>query len=358
MFMSNLPPDMTSVRVDRMALPAHVSIHPSVLAGMPARRPARLSIVIPVYHGERTVGRLVERLFAELDSAYELEVVLVNDGSPDGSAAVCRRLAQANRSVKFVNLSRNFSEHNAVMAGLNHATGDYVCVMDDDFQNPPSEVIKLVAELERGYDVAWSRYAVKRHHPLRNLGSRFNNFVATVLLDKPSELYLSSFKAMSRFVVDELIKYDGPYLYIDGLILRFTRNYAQVLVAHDPRADGKSGYTLRKLVSLWLNMFTSFSVIPLRLASAAGMVCAVLGVVLAAMFVVEKLRYPDLPAGWASVIVSLLLVGGIQLFALGMIGEYLGRLFLKENGRPQFVVKERVNCQTSAGESLAQGRAA
>jgi undecaprenyl-phosphate 4-deoxy-4-formamido-L-arabinose transferase len=219
-------------------------------------------------------------------------------------------------------------------------------------------VIKLVAELERGYDVAWSRYAVKRHHPLRNLGSRFNNFVATVLLDKPSDLYLSSFKAMSRFVVDELVKYDGPYPYIDGLILRFTRNYAQVLVAHDPRADGKSGYTLRKLVSLWLNMFTSFSVIPLRLASAAGMVCAVLGVVLAAMFVIEKLRYPDLPAGWASVIVSILLVGGIQLFALGMIGEYLGRLFLKENGRPQFVVKERVNCQTSAGESLAQGRAA
>jgi glycosyltransferase involved in cell wall biosynthesis len=319
---------------------------PGVASG--PRPPAMLSIVIPVYRGERTIERLVRALVDGLGSLYALEIVLVNDGSPDNSAVVCRKLAECVAGVKFINLSRNFSEHNAVMAGLNHTTGRYVVIMDDDFQNPPGEVSKLVREIEKGYDVVYSYYAVKQHHFLRNLGSRFNNWMAGILLDKPRDLYLSSFKIMSRFVVDELIKYDGPYPYIDGLILRFTRNYSRVLVEHDPRREGKSGYTLTKLVSLWLNMFTNFSVLPLRLASLAGFFFSIVGLCLALGSVVERLQHPDLPAGWASVIVSMFIIGGTQLFALGMIGEYLGRLFLKDNGRPQYVVKERVNCEEPA----------
>ncbi len=317
------------------------------VAPMPAAEalgPLILSIVIPVYRGEKTIERLVRTLLENLGKLYTLEIVLVNDGSPDDSATVCRRLAGELPLVKFLNLSRNFSEHNAVMAGLNYATGDYVAIMDDDFQNPPSEVVKLVAEAERGFDVVYSYYARKQHHPFRNLGSRLNNLAATLLLDKPRDLYLSSFKVVSRFVVQELVKYDGPYPYIDGLILRFTRNYSQVLVEHHSRVEGRSGYTLRKLVSLWLNMFTNFSVLPLRLASLAGFGCAILGIVIGLGFAIEKFRNPELPAGWASVIVSLFFIGGIQLFALGMIGEYLGRLFLKDNGRPQFVVREKFNC--------------
>ena len=177
------------------------------------------------------------------------------------------------------------------------------------------------------------------------MGSRLNNWCAALLLDKPRDLYLSSFKVLSRFVVSELIKYDGPYPYIDGLVLRFTRNYSQVLVAHDPRREGSSGYTLRKLISLYLNMFTNFSILPLRLASFAGLVSSVAGLVVAAVFVIDKLSHPELPSGWASMIVSLFIIGGIQLFALGMIGEYLGRLFLKDNGRPQFVIREQLNCE-------------
>jgi undecaprenyl-phosphate 4-deoxy-4-formamido-L-arabinose transferase len=218
--------------------------------------------------------------------------------------------------------------------------------MDDDFQNPPCEVPKLVEEIRRGYDVVYSQYAVKRHHFLRNLGSRFNDWAASILLDKPRGLYLSSFKVLSRFVVDELVKYDGPYPYIDGLVLRMTRNYSRVLVQHEARREGRSGYTLRKLVALYLNMFTNFSILPLRLASYAGLASSLVGLVLGVAAVVDRLAHPETPAGWASVIVSLFIIGGIQLFALGMIGEYLGRLFLKDNGRPQFVVRERVNCQT------------
>jgi undecaprenyl-phosphate 4-deoxy-4-formamido-L-arabinose transferase len=310
-----------------------------------ARGAVMLSIVIPVYRAERTIGPLVQELIDTLAARYALEIVLVNDGSPDSSAAVCRRLAEQHAGVKFLNLSRNYGEHNAVMAGLNYAAGDYVVIMDDDFQNPPGEVSKLVEEIRRGYDVVYACYAVKQHHFLRNAASRANDLVAGVLLDKPSGLYLSSFKALNRFVVDELVKYDGPYPYIDGLVLRVTRNVSRVLVAHDARREGRSGYTLRKLFSLYLNMFTNFSILPLRLASYAGLITSVIGLAFAAAFVVDRLRHPEVPAGWASVIVSLFIIGGIQLFALGMIGEYLGRLFLKQNGRPQYVVREHVNCR-------------
>ncbi|MHB1034270.1 MAG: glycosyltransferase family 2 protein [Pirellulales bacterium] len=309
------------------------------------RPSACVSIVIPVYRGEKTVGRLVHTLQDALGTTYDLEIVLVNDGSPDDSAAVCRQLAAESRAVKFVNLSGNFGEHNAVMAGLNHASGDYAVIMDDDFQNPPEEVVKLVEEIRLGYDVVYSYYEKKRHSFLRNLGSRFNDRVANLLLNKPRNLYLSSFKAVSRFVIDELIRYDGPYPYIDGLILRFTRNYSRVLVRHEPRAEGRSSYTPWKLAALWLNMSTSFSVLPLRLASGAGFAFAIVGVLIAMGFAIEKLEHPELPVGWASLIVTLLITSGVQLFALGMIGEYVGRLFLKESGRPQFVVRERCNCE-------------
>ncbi|MBL8829067.1 MAG: glycosyltransferase family 2 protein [Planctomycetaceae bacterium] len=302
-----------------------------------------LSVVIPVYRGADTIGPLVDKLLEHLGDTYRLEIVLVNDGSPDHSAEVCRRLAHTHAAVRFVNLARNFSEHNAVMAGLNHAQGDAIVIMDDDFQNPPGEVIKLVAELQRGYDVVYSYYEKKRHSTWRNWGSKFNNLVASVMLDKPRDLYLSSFKALNRFTVEQITKYDGPYPYIDGLILQVTRSISRVLVEHDPRQTGKSGYTLRKLISLWLNMFTNFSVLPLRFASAVGFVFAFLGLVMGVYCLIERIQDPDQPVGWASLMVTVLVIGGVQLFALGMIGEYLGRLFLKQNGRPQFVVRERVD---------------
>jgi undecaprenyl-phosphate 4-deoxy-4-formamido-L-arabinose transferase len=310
----------------------------------------RVSIVIPVYRGARTIGPLVERLDAQVGSARDLELVLVNDGSPDDSAAVCRALAGQKPHVRFVGLARNFGEHNAVMAGLNHASGGVVVIMDDDAQNPPEEVMGLVTQIEQGFDVAWSKYERKQHSWFRNLGSLMNDRVATVLLKKPRDLYLSSFKAISRFVVDEVVKYRGPYPYLDGLILRITNNYTTVLCAHLSREHGRSGYTLRKLVSLWLNMFTNFSILPLRLTSLCGVVVALVGIVLAVVFLIERLCNPDLQRGWASLIVTLLVISGIQLVALGMIGEYLGRLFLMDSGRPQFVVRERVNCSAPEPE--------
>ncbi|HZN41551.1 MAG TPA: glycosyltransferase family 2 protein [Planctomycetota bacterium] len=316
----------------------------------------KLSVVIPVFRGASTIGPLVERLEADdlLLKERELEIVLVNDGSPDNSGAVCRALANARPHVRFIDLSRNFGEHNAVMAGLNHCSGDAAVILDDDFQNPPCEVRKLVDKLGEGFDVVWSRYEVKRHGWFRNLGSRFNDSVATLMLGKPRGLYLSSFKAISRFVIDEVVRYRGPFPYLDGLVLRITRNYTTVLVQHDARQEGKSGYTLRKLVSLWLNMFTGFSVLPLRLASFAGITVALIGALLGVWFLIERLNHPEIPSGWASIIVTVLIVSGIQLLVLGVIGEYLGRLFLQDNGRQQFVVRGRVNCGGGAGDDKAR----
>ncbi|MEJ2715529.1 MAG: glycosyltransferase family 2 protein [Deltaproteobacteria bacterium] len=305
----------------------------------------KLSVVIPVFNGAATIARLVEEIARELGSEYDLEIVLVNDGSPlDNSAEVCRAIADSSPQTKFLDLSRNFGEHNAVMAGFNYCTGDAAVVVDDDFQNPPSEIAKLVEKLNDGYDVVFSRYVKKRHHAVRNLGSWFNNLVASILIHKPMDLYLSSFKAVNRFLLDELVKYTGPYPYIDGLILRISRNYATVQVRHDARVEGRSSYTVRKLCSLWLNMFTNFSILPLRLAVVTGCLLAFAGMLVAVYSLIERLSEPNLPPGWASIMISLLVVSGVQLVAIGMVGEYLGRMFMKDNGNPQFVVRDSVNC--------------
>ena len=305
-----------------------------------------LSIIIPVYNSAKIIGKLVETLEKELGSLYELEVILVNDGSPDQACAeVCEKLAENNSTVIFLDLSRNFGEHSAVMAGLNYCKGEVAVIIDDDFQNPPSEIIKLVDKIHEGYDVIYTCYKDKKHSFLRNLGSHFNNLIASILLDKPFNLYLSSFKAINRFVIDEVIKYTGPHPYIDGLILRITRRYGRVLVEHQSSEKDKSGYTFRKLIALWMNMFTNFSIHPLRIATFVGFFFSFVGLLGAVIFFIEKLQNPNLPVGWASLIICLLVISGIQLFALGMVGEYLGRLFLKDSGKPQFVVRKAVNCK-------------
>ncbi|MBP7830791.1 MAG: glycosyltransferase family 2 protein [Kiritimatiellae bacterium] len=301
-----------------------------------------LSVVIPVYNGERTVGLVVEDILQSLDDVL-LEIVLVNDGSPDGSGKVCEDLvARHAPRVKYVELSRNFTEHNAVMAGLQHTSGAYVVEMDDDCQNPAPEVRRMLDEIRKGYDVVYSYYEKKHHHFLRNLGSWFNDRVATIMLKKPRDLYLCSFKLMNRFLVDEIGRCTNPYPYIDGLIFQITTRIGKVRVEHKERERGRSNYTVGKLVGLWLNMFINFSILPLRLATYTGFVMAACGLVLGIVSVVERLVRPDLPHGFASLIVSILLIGGIQCFLLGMLGEYLGRLFLSVNRKPQFVVRKKL----------------
>lgn len=299
-----------------------------------------LSIVVPLYHSADSIERLLKEL-GQLPVEGGCELVLVNDGSPDNTAELCERLMQnCPRTVTLVKLSRNFGEHNAVMAGLHHASGDYIVTMDDDLQNPPSEVLKLLNHARSGgHEVVYSYYAKKEHETWRNLGSWLTNRVADFLLDKPRGLYLCSFRIMTRFVAQQICHYDGPFAYVDGLILQVTQNIGTIAVKHEPRASGQSGYTLGKLLHLWLSMFVNFSVVPLRLATFVGFGMAGIGFIYLLSVILEGLRGSPIQ-GWSSLMAALLLFCGAQLILLGIAGEYIGRIFLTANKRPQFIVKE------------------
>lgn len=300
-----------------------------------------LSLVIPVYNGSVSIGAVVDRIH-QLFAGLPFEIVLVNDGSEDDSEQTCTRLAeQFPETVSFVQLSRNFGEHNAVLAGLNHASGRYVAVLDDDGQNPPEEVIRMYHEIRRGnYDVVYGRYRSKRHGWLRNLGSWFANRMANIMLKKPSDLYLSSFKVMNRFAVNQVIRYQGPFPYVDGLIYRATRNIGQIEVEHRERLQGRSNYTLRKLIRVWMNMFLNFSILPLRLATVSGLLASVTSLVALAAIWIDKLAYqPNPQPGIRTVLCCVMFFGGLNLLIVGLLGEYLGRLYLDHTRTPQFVVR-------------------
>jgi glycosyltransferase involved in cell wall biosynthesis len=299
-----------------------------------------LSIVIPVYNGASSVTDLVLAL-ESLPVAGGHEIVLVNDGSVDDSLAVCRALFDRARvPMTILNLARNFGEHNAVMAGLRYSNGEHVITMDDDLQNPPEEVLRLLAFAQgNGKEVVYTYYDDKQHAVWRNIASRFTNRVADFVLDKPRGLYLSSFRCMTAFVAREIIRYEGPFPYVDGLILQVTHDIDRLLVTHLPRATGNSNYTVRRLLRLWMNMFVNFSAMPLRISTVTGFALSAFGAVGVAMAVGEALLFSP-PPGWASLMAAVLLLSGVQLLILGIIGEYLGRLYLTANHRPQSVVKE------------------
>jgi undecaprenyl-phosphate 4-deoxy-4-formamido-L-arabinose transferase len=239
------------------------------------------------------------------------------------------------------------------MAGLHRAEGEYVVIMDDDFQNRPDDAARLVEEARTGdFDVVYSSYTKRRHSLLRIMGSKFNGWVANFMLDKPRDLYLSSFKCMRHWLVQEVLSYQGPFPYLDGLVLRCTRNIGRVAVEQDERAAGASGYTSRKLVRLWGNMFVNFSVMPLRASTVLGAALVLLAAVLSVAVLVETLAGRPLPTGWPFLAIAVMFFSGGQLLMLGIIGEYLGRLFLTANHTPQFVVREE------KGRSTGDRRAA
>ncbi len=304
-----------------------------------------ISFIIPCYRSAQTLPEVVREIADQYgnDTQYEYEIILINDCSPDATFGAIRTLCAQNVRVRGIDLAKNFGQHSAILAGLREAAGDIIVCLDDDGQTPPAEACKLIQAVEEGHDVAIARYAHKKHSFFRNMGSRLNEHMAKAMIGKPKELFLSSFVAMKRYIAEEVCAYTFPFPYISGMLLRTTNDIVNVDVAHQPRETGQSGYTFGKLLSLWLNGFTNFSIKPLRVAMVLGVVIALLGFVLAIYAVVVKITTPEAPLGWASTMAAITAIGGIILLMLGLVGEYIGRMFMGLNQQPQYVVREKIN---------------
>ncbi len=303
----------------------------------------KISFVIPCYGSENTVGGVVDEIVDTVTGhgGYDYEIILINDNSPDRVIDTIKALSKANPRVKGLDLSRNFGQHSAIMAGFTYLTGDIVVCLDDDGQTPANEVFKLIDKLG-DFDLVFAEYKNKQHSGFRNFGSKVNDMMACWLLSKPKDLKIMSYFACRRYVVDEVLRYENPYPYMSGLLLRATKKVTNVEVNHRERVEGSSGYSLKKLLLLWINGFTSFSVKPLRFATFLGFITAAAGFLFGIYVIIHKIVVPESLLGWSSTMAALLFLGGMIMLMLGMVGEYVGRIYLSINRAPQFVIRDRI----------------
>jgi undecaprenyl-phosphate 4-deoxy-4-formamido-L-arabinose transferase len=300
-----------------------------------------LSFVLPLFHSESTIAAVVADIQSlQVDGGHE--IILVHDGSGEATSTAARALLKNSRvPITLIEHARNYGEHNAVLTGWRHARGAYVVNLDDDGQNPPAEAVRLWQHAKaNNLDVVFGHYVSKQHSMWRNLGSWFTNRVTDWALDKPPGFYLSSFRCVSAFAAKEVTGYAGPYPYIDGLLLQVTQRIGSITVRHDPRRAGTSTYTLRRLIRLWMSAWVNFSVLPLRVATFIGLFLAGSGIVALAVVAWLWFHNEGPPSGWGWIMSALLIFSGTQLVLLGLIGEYIGRMFLSINQRPQSVVRE------------------
>ncbi|MEG1426996.1 MAG: glycosyltransferase family 2 protein [Oscillospiraceae bacterium] len=310
----------------------------------------KLSFVIPCYGSEKTLESVIHEITETLQTRkeFDYEIILVNDSSPDHVFSVIKKLTESNPKIKGIDLAKNFGQHAALMTGFNHVTGDIVISLDDDGQNPADEVFKLVDEIDDDHDLVFAKYGARQYSFFRNFGSKVNDAMAVFFIGKPKNLIIGTYFACKRFVIDEIIKYRNPYPYIEGLLLRATNKVKNVQVNHRERISGHSGYDFKKLFSLWINGFTAFSVKPLRVATIIGVICACFGFLYGCFVIVEKFLDPTTPTGYSSTMAALLFIGGLIMLILGMIGEYVGRIYISLNNSPQYVIRKKMNISEKA----------
>ena len=305
-----------------------------------------ISFVIPCYRSSQTLPGVIQEIKDTMKTLknYEYEIVLVNDSSPDDTFCVITGLCRENDNITGINLARNFGQHAALMAGFHYVKGDVVVCLDDDGQTPACEVGRLLAGIEEGADVVYAKYNHKHHSGFRNFGSHVNEVMTRIMLGKPKDLYVSSYFAARRFVVDEMIRYEYAYPYVIGLVLRTTKNIVNVEIDHRDRQAGESGYTLKKLLGLWFNGFTAFSVKPLRIATVTGTICALCGFAYGIYTIIKKIfiQPPDLVIGFSALMSVIVFMGGMLMLMLGLVGEYMGRMYVSMNNSPQYVIREIV----------------
>ena len=306
----------------------------------------KISFVIPCYHSAQTVGNVVRDIVDTVlvRSEFQYEIILVNDNPPDDTWRVICEMCRNNPNIHGICFTKNFGQHAALMAGYRKVTGDIVVSLDDDGQNPPQEMFKLIDALNEKTDLVYAKYIQKKRSLFRNFGSKVNDWMVQWLLNKPKELYLASYYAAKRFIIDEMVKCENPFPYIDGLALRSTSEYINVDIVHKERVAGNSGYSVAKLLGLWMNGLTSFSVKPLRIATFSGFCISLFGLVLAIIIIIQELILKDaVSAGWPSIMTVVLILDGAIMIMLGLVGEYVGRIYVTMNKSPQYVIKDEVN---------------
>ena len=308
----------------------------------------KLSVIIPCYYSEKSLRQVVDEVVTviEADSRYDYEVILINDGSTDGTWKVIQELCGDNVKIKGINLSKNYGQHSALMAGFRAVSGDIVVGLDDDGEHNPAEMFKLIDKLKEGYDYVAADYGKgKKSSLFRNMGTAVNERMARSLVGLPKEAVVSSFFVERRFVADQIAQCTNTFPYIIGLLLQATDKLGNVKLQRRERLYGRSGYNFRKLLALWVNGFTAFSVKPLRIATILGFLVSFAGFAFGIYLIINKLFHPEVQLGWSSIMSTILFVGGAIMLLLGMLGEYIGRIYININNNPQYVVRERVNLE-------------
>lgn len=304
----------------------------------------KVSITIPCYKSQDTIGKLTNLIKQEFKKHNEFtyEIILVNDCSPDNTYCVIKELAKNDSHIIALDLAKNFGESSALMAAYSRVTGDYVVRMDDDGEHDPKYLFELINKLEEGYDYVCAKFINYHHNLYKRIGSKFNYWFLSNMMDIPKGSIMSSYNVCRRYVIDEIVKYQNPKPYIDGMVWAITTKTAYVEIEHGYRYAGESGYDFKKSVALWLNGVTSFSIKPLRLASVSGIVFAFIGFIIGIIVIIEKLINPTIEAGWTSMFAVMLFIGGFIMLFLGLIGEYVGRGYLIDNHIPQYVIREEI----------------
>lgn len=305
----------------------------------------KMSFVVPCYRSENTITSVVEEVKTEMAAHpdYDYEIVLVNDNSPDNVWDVITKLSESDKRIKAIRLLRNFGQHSALMAGYGVCTGDYVVTIDDDGQTPVDQTFILMDKLLEGFDVVYGKYEKRKDNLFRKIGTGINNWMSKTLLGKPKDLHLTSFFVARAKIIKEICNYKNGFPYIWGLVLRTTKSIANATIQHKERIEGESGYTLGKLLNLWMNGFTAFSVKPLRISATVGVISSALGLLGIIYVVVDKIIHPEVAAGFSSLMAVLLLIGGLLLLSMGLIGEYVGRIYMCINATPQYIVRDTIN---------------
>jgi glycosyltransferase involved in cell wall biosynthesis len=301
-----------------------------------------ISIVIPVFNSQENLAELNRQIINALqDIAYEL--ILVNDGSVDKSWDVITELTQNDKNIIAINLRKNFGQNNALMAGLKYASGNYVVIMDDDLQHSPYDILRLYDKCREGYDICYAKFIEKKQVFWKNFGSLLNGVFARILFQKPKGVYMSPFKIINGAVVKDILQYSGPFPYVDGLLLQVTGNVTSVQTDHHKRFKGRSNFTFIRSCCVFLRTLTSFSIIPLRLATIVGVITSLLGFLAAIYYLIEYFAGSHRVEGWTSLIISTFIIGGLMLMFMGIIGEYVGRMFLTLNNTLQYSIREAIN---------------